>query len=213
MNYLFQLFHQGTFRLFPGQQTLSSPVSPLNNSQVQQGTPAKPPEPLPGRDLMYALIREHLVMQIQTGDQLDTKASGVLVWATTLVGFAFLAQHHPAGNCSSLLPLWLHQWPLAVRLALPYIPFLFSYVLAVVFTVLAFRIHTYWMVPDPVTALKRMHEPEQALKESLSQAIAHYAKKNEATIKLKAKRVQWAVSVLLSEVAFLVLLLVYQTIC
>lgn len=179
MSYLYRLFSQGRFRRFLHRQTLPSSVP---QGQVQQSTPADPPDPLPGRDMMFALIRENLTMQIQTGDQLDTKASGVIVGGTTLVGFAFLVQHHPSGNCSSLIPIWLHHLPLAVRLAIPFIPFLFSYVLTMIFAVLAVRVETYWNVPDPVIALRRMNEPEKALKESISQATAHYAKVNQAVV-------------------------------
>ena len=210
MNYLYRLFSQERFRHFLHRQTLPSPA-PME--QVQQSAPADPPDPLPGRDMMFTLIRENLTMQIQAGDQLDTKASGILVGGTTLVGFAFLVQHHPAGNCSSLIPIWMHHWPISMRLAIPYLPFLLSYVFTMIFAVLAFRIQTYWNVPDPVTALKRMNEPEKVLKESISQATAHFAKFNQTIVEWKARRIEWALYLLLAEIAFLVLLLVYQTVC
>jgi hypothetical protein len=162
---------------------------------------------------MYSLIRENLTTQLQVADQQDTKASGILVGGTTLVGFGFLVQHHLTGNCSSLIPNWVHRWPITVRLGLPYVPFLICYILTMIFAVLAYRVQIYWNVPDPVTALKRMNEPEKDLKYSLSQATAHYSKVNETILKWKADQIEWALRMLLAETAFLVLLLVYQTIC
>jgi hypothetical protein len=162
---------------------------------------------------MFTLIREHLTMQHQVADQQDTKASGILIGGTTMVGFAFLVQHHPVGNCSLLIPLWLHHWPIMVRLALPYVPFLLCYVLSMIFALQASRIRGYWTVPDPVKALKSMNKSERELKLELSRAMAHFSKENEGTLDMKADRIQWAVRLLLGEIAALVLLLVYQTVC
>ncbi len=130
-----------------------------------------------------------------------------------MVGFAFLVQHHPVGNCSLLIPLWLHHWPIMVRLALPYVPFLLCYVLSMIFALQASRIRGYWTVPDPVKALKSMNKSERELKLELSRAMAHFSKENEGTLDMKADRIQWAVRLLLGEIAALVLLLVYQTVC
>jgi hypothetical protein len=162
---------------------------------------------------MFTLIREYLTLQHQTADQQDTKASGILVGGTTMVGFAFLVQHHPVGNCSALIPIWLHQWPVMVRLAVPYAPFLLCYILVMIFALQASRIRGYWTVPDPVKALKSMKKPEQDLKLSLSQAMAHLSKENKTTLDTKAVWIRWAARMLVGEIAALVLLLLYQTVC
>ncbi|HYU76865.1 MAG TPA: hypothetical protein VEL31_29710 [Ktedonobacteraceae bacterium] len=162
---------------------------------------------------MFTLIREHLTMQHQGADQLDTKAAGILVGGTTLVGFAFLVQHHPVGNCSVLIPTWLHHWPIMVRLGMPYIPFLLCYTFVIIFALQASHIRGYWTVPDPVKALKSMKETERGLKLSLSQSMAHYSKVNEMILDRKASLIQWAARLLLAETIALVLLLSYQTIC
>ncbi len=162
---------------------------------------------------MFALIREHLTMQHQAADQHDTKAAGILVGGTALVGFAFLVQHHPVGNCSVLIPTWLHHWPIMVRLGIPYVPFLLCYTLVIIFALQASRIRGYWIVPDPVKALKSMKETERYLKLSLSQSMAHFSKVNEMILDRKATLIQWAARLLLAETIALVLLLFYQTIC
>src|SRR6266581_1494733 len=210
MNHMFTFLHLWRLRLFPHRQTLPAPIS---TGQTPQGVLADPPDPYPGRELMFTLIREHLTMQHQTADQQDTKASGILVGGTTMVGFAFLVQHHPVGNCSALVPIWLHQWPIMVRLAVPYVPFLLCYILSMIFALQASRIRGYWTVPDPVKALKSMNKSERELKLELSRAMAHFSKENEGTLDMKADRIQWAVRLLLGEIAALVLLLVYQTVC
>lgn len=208
MNWFFTFFRREISRFFS-----SRSVPPPSAAQAQKIVSEKPPDPYPGRDLVFTLLRDHLLMQHQQADQLDLKASGVLVGGTTLVGFAFLAQHHPAGNCSSLFPLWLHHWPLAARLGLPYTPFLLGYIVSVLFALLALRISGYWAVPDPVFALKNIDKTEATLKYSLSQAIAHFSGLNQEVLERKAKKIQWASRFLLIETIALVLLLLYQTIC
>jgi hypothetical protein len=210
MNKFFTFFRQRSFRLFPYRQT--SPASVLTG-QVPQNVPTDPTDPLPGRDLMFTLIHEYLTMQHQAADQLDTKAAGILVGGTTLVGFAFLVQHHPVGNCSVLIPTWVHHWPIMLRLGIPYLPFLLCYTLAIIFALQASRIRGYWTVPDPVKALKCMKETERGLKLSLSQSMAHFSKVNEMILDTKASLIKWAVRLLLAETIALVLLLFYQTIC
>ncbi len=162
---------------------------------------------------MFTLISERMARQSQAADQIDTKASGILIGGTTLVGFAFLIQHHTAGNCSDLIPIWLHHWPIMVRLGLPYIPFLTCYILMMIFALRASHVQTYTDIPNPGTALKRLNESERDLKLSLSQAMAHYSEYNQGIINGKAVWTQRASSMLLAEIATLVLLLVYQTIC
>jgi hypothetical protein len=210
MGHLFTFFHQGRFRLFPRRSILQTSV-PMG--QVPQSAPANPPDPLPGRDFMFSLIREHLAMQHQAADQQDTKASGILIGATTMVGFAFLIQHHPVGNCSALFPIWLHRWSIVLRLALPYVLFLVFYTSSMICALQASRIRGYWIVPDPVKALKSMDKTEPELKLSLSQAMAHYSKINEKTLDRKAYWNRWAGRMLLCETLTLVLLLLYQTVC
>ena len=162
---------------------------------------------------MFTLIREYLAMQHQVSDQHDTKASGIVVGGTTMVGFAFLIQHHPMGNCSDLFPVWLHHWPIQTRLAIPYGPFLLCYAFSMIFAILAARIRGLWTIPDPVQALKSLKKPEQELKLELSQSMAHFAKENESILNKKANWIQWAVYMLLGETLTLILLLLYQTVC
>jgi hypothetical protein len=91
-------------------QTQSNPgntASQIQNKQSEANT---------SESLAFTLLCEYQTVQIQTADQLDAKASSIQIGATTLVGFAFLVQHHPVGNCSSLIPAFLHTWPLAKRL-------------------------------------------------------------------------------------------------
>ncbi len=130
-----------------------------------------------------------------------------------MVGFAFLVQHHPVGNCSALIPIWLHQWPVLVRLAVPYVPFLLCYLLSMIFALQAFRIRGYWTVPNPKKALKIMKESEQDLKLLLGRTMAHFSMDNEKTLDKKAGWIRWAARLLLGEIAALVLLLLYQTVC
>ena len=170
-------------------------------------------DPLPGRDLMFNLIRDHLTMQHQAADQQDTKAAGILVGGTTMVGFAFLTQHHPMGNCSFLIPIWLHHLSIIVRLGILYLPFLLCYTFVIIFALQASRIRGYWTVPDPVKALQSMKETERDLKLSLSQSMAHFSKVNEMILDRKASLIQWAARMLLAETIALILLLFYQTIC
>jgi hypothetical protein len=210
MNHLFTRLHLLGLRLFSHRQTLPTPISIV---QMPQGMPANPPDPYPGRELMFTLIRELLTLQHQTADQHDTKATGILVGGTTMVGFAFLVQHHPVGNCSALIPIWLHQWPVMIRLAIPYVPFLLCYLLSMIFALQASRIRGYWAVPDPVKALKIMKEPEQDLKLLLNRTMAHYSKINESILDKKAGWIRWAARLLVGEIAALVLLLLYQTVC
>lgn len=210
MERLFTFFRQGRSRSFPSHSASPSPVS---LEQKKLDAVEDPPDPYPGRDLMFTLIREHLLMQHQVADQHDVKGAGILVGGTTLVGFAFLFQHHLAGNCSIFIPTWLHYWPTAVRLGIPYIPFLLCYVLLVVFALQISRVRGYWTVPNPVKALKSMHIPEKDLKRTLSQAMAHYSKLNEITLDKKAFWIQMASWALLGETIALILFLLYQTIC
>lgn len=210
MDYLLRFIGGGKSCKTPPRQ----PSSSLGSlEQDQQNAPADPYDPFPGRDLVFTLVRENLATQLQVADQQDTKASGILIGATTLFGFAFLVQHHPVGNCSSLIPVWMHHWPVAMRLALPYIPFLVCYILTMIFAAISYRVQKYWDVPNPVTAVGRMDESEKDLKYSLSLAIAHFATVNSLVIQWKAKQTERALYLLLAEMACLVLLLVYQTVC
>jgi hypothetical protein len=163
--------------------------------------------------LAFTLLGEYQTVQIQTADQLDVKALNIQVGAATLVGFAFLVQHHPAGNCSVLIPAFLHSWPLAIRLALPYVPFLVFYVFTVIFALQASRTRIYARVPDPMKLLKYRAVPENEAKSLLNNMIAHTSKQNEAVLLRKAYWMTWAVRSLLVETLALVLLLLYQTVC
>src|SRR6266705_3008230 len=204
MDHLFTFFCQGRFRLFPRRST--SPAS-ISTGQLPQSASTDPPDPYPGRELMFTLIREYLTMQHQVADQHNAKASGILVGGTTMVGFAFLIQHHPVGNCSDLFPIWLHHWPIQIRLAIPYGPFLLCYAFSMIFAILASRIRGLWTIPDPVQALKSLKKSEQELKLELSQSMAHFAKENESILNKKADWIQWAAYMLLGEIFTLVLLL------
>ena len=186
MNRLFTFFRQGRFRLFPRRST--SPAS-VFTGQMPQSAPA---DPYPGRELIFTLIREYLTMQHQVADQHNAKASGILVGGTTMVGFAFLIQHHPVGNCSDLFPIWLHRWPIQIRLAIPYGPFLLCYAFSMIFAILASRVRELWAIPGPVQAWKSLKKPEQELKLELSQSMAHFAKENELVLNKKADWVQRA---------------------
>lgn len=165
---------------------------------------------------MFAMLREHLMMQHQIADQQDTKAAGIVVGGTTMVGFVFLVQHRPLGYCTTLFPvwlLWLHHLPIPIKLGLPYCPFLACYLGSIIFALLASRIRGYWTVPQPVKALKSMNTPEQKLKEELSAAIGHFSVENQTILDTKARWLRWAVRFLLAQTLTLVFLLMYQTVC
>lgn len=210
MNRLINFFNKKSFRLFQRRSTLPKPTP---TGQASQITPANTPGPSSGLDLIFTLLGERMARQSQAADQIDTKVAGIIVGGTTLVGFAFLIQHHPSGNCSVLIPSLLHHWPIMVKLGLPYVPFLAFYILTMFFALRAYRIQTYTDVPNPKTALRRIGESERDLKFSLSKAMAHYSEYNQDIINGKAVWAQRATNMLLVEIATLVLLLVYQTIC
>ncbi len=171
----------------------------------------------PSLQLTFDLVVERFKSQVDRLNALDQKASFSLTTATGFVSAGLALQSlllpHSHSVCAPLIPGVLYSLPTFIKRALPVLPLLFSYFFVILTGYQAYKTYKIDEVPKPRSLIEHLSEPEYYTKASILKAMIEAYDENAKKLDKKAILINKAFLFLMFEVAALVILLTYQSVC